>query len=475
VREVPGSCHLLETGLGQFLVDCGLFMGEDKEGQIKAKNLSMPHFEPKEIKAIFLTHAHIDHSGRLPLLYKKGFRGPVYCTNCTGRLSSIMLKMSQGIAEGQGAAEEPLYSKEDLNGLLGLIKPVPYDTPTQAHGLEFALLEAGHILGSAMVEVKAGGKTILFSGDMGSPGNPLLRSRHQQRQADAVLVESTYGKSAKREVSYEQFGRDIMKVISAGGSVLLPAFALHKTQLLLFVINDLKRKGIIDRDVSVYSDSATAKSVTKAYAQFQSYFNDEARKIPDPLFPKGYKDPTVEQCLKTHGKEPAIYISSSGMLDHAGAPKHLALMASDPRNAVFIVGWQSPSSLGRALLGDAKKGQNVTVAWETWKGGKLEIDSRKLRIELQVPNKKLGFSSHASGEEIAQWIHGFKQVGQIYVVHGEAASATGLAKKLCEMNLDASAPEKEGQSTWVSGDLKIPGDVPKFDAGCDDGSAPTDQ
>src|SRR5262249_39327691 len=146
-------------------------------------------------------------------------------------------------------------------------------------------------------------------------------------------------------------------------------------------------------------------------AQFQSYFNDDARRVPDPLFPKGYKDPTVEQCIKTHGAGSAIYISSSGMLDHAGAPKHLAMMASDPRNAVFMVGWQSPSSLGRSLLGDAKKGETVTLAWETWKEGKLHVDFRKVRIDLQVPKKKLGFSSHATGEEIARWFHGFKQVG----------------------------------------------------------------
>jgi Cft2 family RNA processing exonuclease len=240
---VSGSCHLLETSSGLFLVDCGLFF-DDVKDQNK-RNEEFP-FEPRDVKAVFLTHAHVDHNGRLPLLFKRGFRGPVYCTDATRDINQVMLEMSLGINEGS-EDQVRLYDRDDLAGLLGKVEAVPYNRKLEKHGLTFRLTDAGHILGSAMIEVWVDGVKFLFSGDMGPDHTPVLCRATQHREADVVLVESTYGPVPREEFTFEEFGRQIMKVISGGGSVLLPAFVLHKTQTLLHVF--LIRQGVEPRGI----------------------------------------------------------------------------------------------------------------------------------------------------------------------------------------------------------------------------------
>jgi metallo-beta-lactamase family protein len=204
---VSGSCHLLETSKGLFLVDCGLFFpgeGDDSD----SLNQTFPYFSPTDIKAVFLTHAHIDHNGRLPLLYDKGFRGPVYSTDCTRDLSAIMLNMTVGIAEANENSPR-LYGRDAVDGVLRLMQTVPYDTWVERHGVGFQFTEAGHILGSAMVEVRADGKKVLFSGDMGNEFAPLLRRPARHSEADLVLVESTYGPSCRVPVDFRSFGERV--------------------------------------------------------------------------------------------------------------------------------------------------------------------------------------------------------------------------------------------------------------------------
>jgi metallo-beta-lactamase family protein len=470
-QRVSGSCHLLETSRGLFLVDCGLFFpgeGDDTEDL----NQTFPYFSPRDIKAVFLTHAHIDHNGRLPLLYEKGFRGPVYCTGCTRDLSSVMLNMTVGIAEGSEDALR-LYGKDAVDGVLGLVQTVPYDTRIERHGLEFEFTEAGHILGSAMVEVWADGRTILFSGDMGNEFAPLLRRPARHREADLVLVESTYGPSPRVPVDFRQFGEKLMRVIAGGGSVLLPAFVLHKTQALIFIINRLKSEGVIDARVPVFSDSSTAKEVTKLYHRYDSYYHEEAKKFGEPFYRSRYFEVSVAESLNTHGKEPAVYVASSGMLDHAAAPKHLWKMASDPKNAVIVVGWQAPKSLGKRLLA-TKDGEKVQVPWEERDKSGMHRELREVAVHLAVKEWKPGFSSHASGQQILEWLQGFDRVGTVCVVHGEPANATGLARKAGEMGLNAEAV-KMGESVKVRMQRVRPGPAPVLPATSTAAFAPTDQ
>jgi metallo-beta-lactamase family protein len=470
-RRVSGSCHLLETSGGPFLVDCGLFFPEQGD-DAETLNQTFPYFSPREIKAVFLTHAHIDHNGRLPLLYQKGFRGPIYCTDCTRDLSAVMLKMTADIADGSGDAPR-LYGREAVDGVLGLTQTVPYDTRIEGHGLGFQFTEAGHILGSAMVKVWVDGRKVLFSGDMGNEFAPLLRRPARHREADLVLVESTYGLSRRVPVDFRKFGELVMRVIGSGGSVLLPAFVLHKTQALIFIINNLKREGLIDPRVPVFSDSSTAKEVTKIYHRYDSYYHDQAKTFGEPFYRSRYFEVGVTESLNTHGGEPAIYIASSGMLDHAAAPKHLWKMASDPKNAVIVVGWQAPTSLGRRLLA-AKKGETVPIPWEERDRTGIRRELREVAVQLTVTEWKPGFSSHASGQQILDWLHGFDRVGKVCVVHGEPANATGLSKKAGEMGLNAIAV-KMGECLKVRSEGVGPGPVPELPATESPALAPTDQ
>jgi metallo-beta-lactamase family protein len=275
----------------------------------------------------------------------------------------------------------PLYHKEAIDGVIDLVKAVPYNTTLGTHGLTFRHTDAGHILGSSMVEVWADGFMVLFSGDMGQAQSPILCEPTKHFEADAVLVESTYGCFPHETVSYEEFGRKVRQVLDGGGSILFPAFALHKTQILIYVLNRLKRDRVIDLKVPVYADSSTSHEVTKIYHRYREYYDREANPFGELFYRDRYLEADAKATLRTHGLESAIYISISGMLDHAEAPMHLSTVAGDPKNAVFIVGWHPPESLGKRLENGKKR---VRVPCEPRGPDGLQQDRGEVDITLQV-------------------------------------------------------------------------------------------
>jgi metallo-beta-lactamase family protein len=307
-----------------------------------------------------------------------------------------------------------------------------------------------------MVEVWVDGRKILFGGDMGPDHAPILISPAQHFEADAVLVESTYGVTARTEISYEEFGKKIQAVIDRGGDVLIPTFAIHKSQLLIYTIQRLKDEGILAEEIPVYCDSATVHRGNLIYDAYTEYHDREARKFADKhgsLFYLGkYREGQVRDFINAHGNTPSIYISTSGMLAFAASPRHLQKMAGESKNAIFIPGYQAPNTVGRQLL-DGRK--NVRLLIED--GNSRELNTN---IKLEV-DRVSGFSSHATGEQILEWVSKFQEIGAVYVVHGDEDRSTGLAEKMVEMGVDAQAP-KRNETFTVKSDRVKPGEVPEL-------------
>ena len=462
---MSGSCHLLETTGGLYLVDCGLFMSDTPDRD--EKNAEFP-FDPRDVKAVFLTHAHSDHNGRLPLLVKRGFGGPIYCTDATRDLNRAALRSSLRVGEEVG---KDLYGRRDQQESFGLVEAVPYNKRLSKSGVDVRYTDAGHILGSAMVEIWADGRKILFSGDMGPHGAPILCGPTQHRDADAVLFESTYGAVRGTPADYEEFGRRVRAVLDRGGSVLLPSFALHKTQTLIHLLNGLRDDGVIPRDVPVYCDSPSAQGSTEIYDAFPQYYDAAATAARAArggtlFYRPGYFEARDADTLLTHGKGPAIYLSTSGMLDHAAAPKHLARLAEDANNAVFLVGYQAPGSVGNRVLA---KQSPIRLPIEQ-RGEPTRFEVRDLKLEIDTLT---GFSSHAKGQQILNWLSEFESVGPAYVVHGDPDRSAAMAAGATGMGVEAHAP-KEGQTFEVTGERFAPRPAPALPVRQADGFAKSD-
>ncbi|MEM9701807.1 MAG: MBL fold metallo-hydrolase [Planctomycetota bacterium] len=463
--RVSGSCHLLETSKGLYLIDCGLFMSDTENRD--EKNAEFP-FDPKDVKAVFLTHAHTDHNGRLPLLVKKGFRGAIHCTDATRDLNRVMLRSSLEVGEEEGLS---LYDRDDQQRSFGLIEAAPYNKRITRSGLDCRYTDAGHILGSAMIEIWADGRKILFSGDMGPNGVPILCNPTQHRDADAVLFESTYGAVRGEATDYQEFGARLRAVLDRGGSVLLPSFALHKTQTLIHLINGLREDGVIPKDVPLFSDSSSAHRSTEIYDAFPQYYDPAASTARTErggtlFYRPGYFEARDDDTLTSHGKGPAIYLSTSGMLDHAAAPKHLAELAGDPKNAVFLVGYQAPGTVGHQV----RSGESpVRLPIEEF-GEPTQYRVREMKLEVDTLS---GFSSHAKGQQILEWLAGFDSVGPAYVVHGSPDRSAAMAEAATGMGVRAQAPA-EGDSFEVTGERFTPTPAPTLPERGADGFAASD-
>jgi metallo-beta-lactamase family protein len=443
-QMVGGSCYLIDTGKTRLLIDFGLFYGEHE-----ARN-SVIEFDPATIDFVLLTHAHIDHAGRIPLLYRRGFKGKTIGTDATKTLCGANLKMSLELAKREGNAA---YDLDDYDRMMDHFVAVSYNqTFNLTSDVSVRFRNAGHIMGSAIIELwiknKDGTVKIVTTGDLGNSNLPLLENPEIIREGDYLLVESTAGAIRRKDAGFDAFGDEIKKTLKRGGSVLIPAFALDRTQRLLYIIGKLKRQGIIPDETPVYVDSFTAREITKIYRKYGKYFNPEARAHlssgGDPLsFPNLYEISSRDALAMHELGQSAIYVSSSAMLDHANSPRHLEKMIENPKNLLAIVGWQAPGTPGWKLQRGAK---TIQIPIEEYTDGKTGMRYAKKTVRMKVKTFEV-FSYHADGCQILTWLSNFSKAKEVFVVHGDRENALGLAAMITKkLGFKASAPELDAVS-----------------------------
>lgn len=440
---VTGSCHLLTSGEHKILLDCGQFQGGKAQD---ALNYERFPFEPSEIECVVLSHAHIDHCGRLPLLTKRGFEGKIYCTDATADLLSIMLKDSAYIheketewknrkAERAGRNQvEPLYTIEDAEKALSLVSPILYDQQIEINSnMKIVFNDAGHILGSAITElwVTEDDKEskIVFSGDLGMEGRPILRDPTYIKKADYVIMETTYGNRIHKELGsgVEKLIEIILNTTRRGGNVVIPSFAVGRTQELIYELNrfyDSNNEFRKELDkIFVYVDSPMATTATEIFRRNAQVFDEETReyilKGDNPLEFKNLKftRSSKESQDLNFNKEPKVIISASGMCEAGRIRHHLKHNLWNPKNSIVFVGYQGQGTLGRSLIEGIKM---VTLFGE------------EIQVNAEIHNLE-GFSGHADQNGLFAWLAHFQQKPkEIFLVHGEEDSKKDFAKLVNE-------------------------------------------
>lgn len=423
--EVTGSSYLVNTGEINFLVDCGLFQGTK---QNDAHNYADFSFDPSQINFVILTHAHLDHCGLLPRLYREGFRGVIHATPATIELAKLILTDAAQIQEN-GANDyqlEVLFTHDDVAGCLQLFKSHKYKEkfmPTK--GVSACFHDAGHILGSAMVEVWLPDKKIVFSGDIGNSPVPILQNPTVLTEADYVVCESTYGD--RLHSSATKRDSELLRIIRHAkkhhAKVIIPSFALERSQDLLYCLNNLKNQRQLP-DIPVYLDSPLAIKITKIYQKYSYLFDAEFQKLmatdKDLFSFSGFQStlsPMESRELNNLNGE-AIYIAGSGMADAGRVQHHLLHHLSDPTTQVIFVGFCAPGTLGRRLL-----------------DGMTRVIIRDKRVTVRAQIHLIdSFSAHADQKGIMSWLKPFKTPAgakpTIFLTHGESPARTVLAGKI---------------------------------------------
>jgi metallo-beta-lactamase family protein len=452
-REVTGSCHILRVGSGSkrrtILLDCGLFQGKRSESRTKNAILPVP---VSEIDAVILSHAHIDHAGRLPYLVAQGYKNTIWATAATRDLCAIMLadsahiqeKDAEFLAKHRNEFVEPLYRVEDATNTLERMVGMPihkwFDV---TDGVRAMFTEAGHILGSASIalEVREGSefRRVVFSGDVGRCNLPIIRDPQPPEQgADVILCESTYGNRDHESVegAREQLAAVVRETAARGGRVLIPAFAVGRTQELVYDLHALRRDGKIP-DIPIYIDSPLATDATAVFAMHpEAYDHNEelVRRTPNLFdFPmvKFTRDVSESKRLNTlHG--PMIVIAASGMAESGRILHHLRFGAGDPRNTILVVGFMAEHTLGRRIV------ERRPVL-------RIFGDEVPLSAQVEVLN---GYSAHADRTELLAWLRSVRQYGvadgranpHVYLVHGERDAQDAFAEQLRGDGFTVSVP-----------------------------------
>lgn len=435
--EVTGSQHLIETSHRRVLLDCGFFQGHRAESRQKNEQFFC---RPKDLDAVILSHAHTDHAGNLPGLYKAGFRGPVFCTPPTADVANVMLYDSIHIQQEDAkylsralAANhppiEPLYEESHVAGILKRFEDCAYGAWHElAPDMKIRFTDAGHILGSAIVEIELEDnhtwKRIIFTGDLGRRGLPLLRDPQLVDGGDVLITESTYG-DRLHEPAHDieaHLERIIRAVVQRGGRVVIPAFSLGRTQTLVYYLNRLFNQGRLPK-VPVFVDSPLSKEITSVYRrhlhELDVDLQRELQSDKDPfLFPGlRYVNSASESAGLNQLREPFVVIASSGMCETGRIVHHLKHAASNEKNAIVMIGFQAQHTLGRRI-----------VERQPY----IRIFDRQIPLRAEVESLS-GLSAHADADDFRWWFDHLAEtggVGQAFIVHGEESSARAVAKLL---------------------------------------------
>ncbi len=439
-RSVTGSCYLLETGEGRLLVDCGLY----QERPLRERNWADFPVPPDSIDAVLLTHAHLDHCGLLPKLVRDGFSGPIYCTPATKEITEIMLLDSAAIQEEDAEfkklrhqkenrkgphPEVPLYTVKDAEAAIPLLTPVAYQRTIEvANGVSATFYDAGHVLGSAMIEVvvqqNGEKRKLLFSGDIGRQNKPIVHDPTTFTEADYLVMESTYG---NRELeppaeAADRFAAAINATVRAGGNIIIPSFALERSQEMLYYLNKFLLEDRIPH-LLVFFDSPMSASINEVFEHHIDLFDEEMqvlmRQKRSPFAFPGLKLVRTAEESKAinHISGTVIIIAGSGMCTGGRIKHHLANNISRKESTILFVGYQAEGTLGREIVDGAKK---------------VRILGKRYRVKAKIVQIE-GFSAHADKKELVKWALSLKRPPRhIFITHGETKATESLAAAISE-------------------------------------------
>ncbi len=435
-QSVTGSNYLLEVGDTKVLIDCGMFQGSSDSEE---KNYGQFPYKPEELSAVFISHSHADHTGRLPKLYKEGFRGILYATPPTLDMTFVALPDNLGLMTdaAKKTNHPPLFSEEDLTGIMELSKGVNYGEEINLGPNFSAILhDAGHILGSSIIEFRAEGKKIYFSGDLGNPPTPLLKPFEYPVDADYIVMESAYGDRIHedRSTRKEKLRSIVKETIAKGGTLMIPSFAMERTQELLFELNEMHNAGEIP-DVPMFLDSPLAIKLTEVYQKYPEYFNKETNYIIDSgddlfNFPGLKYSRTSEDSKKINlVVGPKVIIAGSGMSAGGRILHHERRYLPDPNSTLLFIGFQAEGTLGRKILDGDKE---------------VNIFDEKISVLCRVEAIG-GYSAHADQPALLDWVAKGAEgrlLKKVFTVQGETTSASTLAKLITERTqVPAVVPE----------------------------------
>lgn len=433
-KQVTGSNFLLETGGQKILVDCGLNQGGSF---VEKQNFEPFPYDPREIAAVFITHPHIDHIGRLPKLYKDGFRGRVYSTIPCRDAGNLLLLDSEHILiqEAERFKKPVIYGIREIEELMTRWTGVEYGELVKVGNLQATFHNAGHVLGSAFIEIETEGKKIIFSGDLGNSPAPIIGKRDDPpADIDYCVIEGTYGNRmhGPREERKSILEDMIEDTVKSGGVLMIPAFAMERTQELLFELNELAENGRIPR-IPIFIDSPLAIKLTEVYKKHYKYFDEATRKLiqsGDSIFnfPGMKMTLTVEESKHINDvPAPKVIIAGAGMSNAGRILHHERRYLSDPKSTLLVVGYQAEGSLGRQLVDGAKK---------------VKMFGEEIPVRCRIVTAS-AYSAHADQPQLLSWLEPMRQnLKKVFVVHSEEESGQELSRKMRdELAIDGIVPD----------------------------------
>lgn len=433
--SVTGANFLIEHQATKFLVDCGLIQGSH---EAQEKNAEAFPYDPREISYLFITHAHMDHIGRVPKLLHDGFSGKIISTPETKEIAALTLEDAYRvmISKEKFGISHPFYEERDIKKALDIWESVSYENTYEFNGIRVSLKDAGHILGSTIYEFGVAGKKIVFTGDLGNSPSPLLRDTEQVRDADYMIMESVYGdrNHESHEDRKTKFKKAIIETIKRGGEVIIPAFSIERTQVILSEIDDLVEEKEI-KSVPVFLDSPLASKITEVYEKYSKRFNEEIQKeikSGDNPFDFPQLNITTSQNTSLEIENtlgPKIIIAGSGMSEGGRVRRHEKRTLPDPHNAILLVGYQPIGTLGRHLEEGLKK-VNIDGEW-------IPVRAKIIKID--------GYSAHADSDHLLAFVEAASQNGRlkkVFVAMGEPKASLFLAQRIREyVGVEAIYPQ----------------------------------